>query len=754
MAPIRVALLGSGNWGCAIARIVGWNCKDLPDFEERVLMYVYEEEVRGRKLTEIINTDHENVKYLPGYKLPDNVIATPDVKEAARDADILVINMPHQVLPAVLEKVKDVVKPAAIAISLIKGHVEIEKGRPVLGSKVICDVLKVDTSVLMGANVSSEVARGDFCEATIGCESPVFQNILAKLFHRPTFHIRVSPDIPGIELCGGLKNVIALAAGFCDGLGYGINTKASIIRVGLLETSHFIRHFYPASQPKTMFESCGVADLITTCFGGRNRKCAEAYARDPTRTWDAIEKDLLGGQRLQGVSTAAEIWPLIKAHRLHKQLPLLRQIYRIACEGQPASSICEFAIDELPEAHVLLAGEATKRVAILGAGAWATAVSRVVAQNCAQLEEFEDEVKLYVRDEIFEGRKLMDIINDEHENTKYLPGFKIPENVVAVSSALEAARGADVVIVSVPVQFLPSMVQELQALKQHLAPGAFAVSLLKGQVSVGAEASEPMMATAAISQALGVPCAVLAGANVATEVAAGYFAEATLAAADSRVAEIAARVFHLPHFQVRCISDVGGTEIISALCNVIALAAGFCDGVGLGGNTKAALIRVGLLEIGKFAEKLFPSTDHLSTLFESCGVADLIAMSFGGRNRTCAANFAQASERTHRLVQHMEQASDGDGALSFGEAGKSTIWDAAAWRKFCEFLWLDVEKEVLNGQFCKGIQNLRDMWPLVQHYDMEAEVPMFRTIYRISVEGAWPSTITAFAEAAAGAASH
>jgi len=142
-------------------------------------------------------------------------------------------------------------------------------------------------------------------------------------------------DIPGVELCGALKNVVALGAGFCDGLDYGGNTKAALIRIGLSEMKTFIRFFFPEVKDATFLESCGVADLITTCFGGRNRKCAEAFVRARgMKSWDDIERDLLGGQKLQGTLTAKEIWPVIQKHNLQEKLPLLTTVYQIAFEDK------------------------------------------------------------------------------------------------------------------------------------------------------------------------------------------------------------------------------------------------------------------------------------------------------------------------------------------------------------------------------------------------------------------------------------
>jgi len=137
-----------------------------------------------------------------------------------------------------------------------------------------------------------------------------------------------------------LKNVVALAAGFTDGLGMGSNTKAAVMRVGLLEMEAFIKHFYPTVQMSTFFESCGIADLITTCFSGRNRKCAEAFAASKgKRPWAEIEAEMLGGQKLQGTLTLQEIWPLIQLYKLEAKLPLICQIQKIAFEGEDPENL-------------------------------------------------------------------------------------------------------------------------------------------------------------------------------------------------------------------------------------------------------------------------------------------------------------------------------------------------------------------------------------------------------------------------------
>lgn len=147
-------------------------------------------------------------------------------------------------------------------------------------SEIIESNLNIDVAVLMGANLAPEVANENFCEATIGTKDVQGMGlVLKKLFHTEYFRINVVKDSHTVELCGALKNVVACAAGFSDGLGYGDNTKAAIIRLGLMEIIRYVEKFYPGSSFKTFFESCGIADLVTTCYGGRNRKICEAFAK-------------------------------------------------------------------------------------------------------------------------------------------------------------------------------------------------------------------------------------------------------------------------------------------------------------------------------------------------------------------------------------------------------------------------------------------------------------------------------------------
>jgi len=333
MAPKKVCIVGSGNWGSAIARLVGFNAERFPErFHRNVSMWVFEEEVNGRKLTEIINTDHENVKYLPGRILPKNVIAIPDITAAAADADILIFVLPHQFIKRACAPLVGKLKPGASGLSLVKGFAILPGGGIKLISELISEEMDIPVSVLMGANLANEVADEKFCETTIGAKDPEVGSDLKLLFQTENFRVTVVSDTQIVEICGALKNIVACAAGFCDGLQMGDNTKAATIRLGLKEMMKYGDTFYPGGNPGTFFESCGVADLITTCYGGRNRKVSEAFVTRK-KTIAELEAEMLNGQKLQGPETAAEVNYVLKAKGLESEFPLFTAVHRI-CSGQ------------------------------------------------------------------------------------------------------------------------------------------------------------------------------------------------------------------------------------------------------------------------------------------------------------------------------------------------------------------------------------------------------------------------------------
>lgn len=356
-------------------------------------MWVFEEEVaipkdskhydpktpQPQKLTTIINTKHENVKYLPNIPLPPNLIANPSLVDAVKDSTLLIFNLPHQFIARTCATLAGKIVPFARGISCIKG-VDVSPSGISLFSESIGSRLGIYCGALSGANIANEVAQEKWSETTIAYEPPphdsrqptptasphasqldlsiiipphkdasgalsttklhplpidypaLTHSTVQKLFHRPYFHVRMVSDVAGVSLGGALKNIVALAAGFVDGLGWGDNAKAAVMRVGILEQVKFGKMFFPDGfEPRTLTEeSCGVADMITSCSGGRNFRCARMSVERGIGV-EEVQKAEMNGQMLQGTSTAKEVNPFLSGRGLEAEFPLFTAVYGECC---------------------------------------------------------------------------------------------------------------------------------------------------------------------------------------------------------------------------------------------------------------------------------------------------------------------------------------------------------------------------------------------------------------------------------------
>ncbi|WVN88128.1 glycerol-3-phosphate dehydrogenase (NAD(+)) [Cryptococcus depauperatus CBS 7841] len=342
MGHEKVAIIGSGNWGTAIARLAGINTKKHNDVfdDSRVPVWVFEEQFEGRKLTEIINETHENKKYLPDIKLPDNIVAVPDLLEAVKEATALVFVTPHQFLGKILDELEGHVKKDAKAISLIKG-VEVKEANIYLFADVIEKRLGISTSALSGANIANEVAKDTFSETTVGYRTEEEGKLWQMLFQTDKFKVQLIDDVTGVSLCGALKNIVAVAAGICDGLGYGSNSKSAIMRIGLLEMKYFCQEFFrDVKEESFLQESAGVSDVITSCLSGRNYRVAVEFVRQK-KSFDELEVEMLNGQKLQGIHTAKDVHNFLSARKQSRVYPLFDKVYQIAWEGLDPAQLTE-----------------------------------------------------------------------------------------------------------------------------------------------------------------------------------------------------------------------------------------------------------------------------------------------------------------------------------------------------------------------------------------------------------------------------
>ncbi|KAF2757220.1 glycerol-3-phosphate dehydrogenase [Pseudovirgaria hyperparasitica] len=386
----KVTIVGSGNWGTTLAKVVAENTKQYPDiFEEEVQMWVFEEQYKDprdgneKALSGLINELHENIKYLPGVKLPANVKANPSITDSVKDTTVLVFVLPHQFIKGTLEAMKGNILPYARAISCAKG-VDVSGDQVNLLSTTIADSLNIYCGALSGANIASEIAREKWSETTIAYHPPDIDSrhptpqpsrqpspsssstnlhsstqtkatlkplptdypplnhaTVQKLFHRSYFHVQMISDVAGVSLGGALKNIVALAAGFVDGLGWGDNAKAAVMRVGILESVKFGKMFFgPAVQASTFTEqSCGIADVITSCSGGRNFRCAKKATETGRKVWE-VERDELNGQKLQGTGTAEDVHQVLLARlggdaaAVRREFPLFTAVFDILHEHE------------------------------------------------------------------------------------------------------------------------------------------------------------------------------------------------------------------------------------------------------------------------------------------------------------------------------------------------------------------------------------------------------------------------------------
>eukprot|EP01055_Gregarina_sp_Pseudo9_P003980 Gregarina_sp_Pseudo_9__3979@NODE_411_length_2894_cov_28_431524_g388_i0_p2_GENE_NODE_411_length_2894_cov_28_431524_g388_i0NODE_411_length_2894_cov_28_431524_g388_i0_p2_ORF_typecomplete_len410_score61_78NAD_Gly3P_dh_N/PF01210_23/1e43NAD_Gly3P_dh_C/PF07479_14/3e42F420_oxidored/PF03807_17/0_026Rossmannlike/PF10727_9/0_59_NODE_411_length_2894_cov_28_431524_g388_i02751504 len=336
----KITLVGAGNWATAVGIVVAENALESYMLDERVRVFVHDEQMPdGRMLSQHINEDHVNSKYLPGIQLPENLVAEPNLIKAIDNADLLIFAIPQQYILSVCHQLVGHVKRSARGISLVKG-IWVENNQPQTFSNVIYRNLGIECSALSGANLAVDVATRQFAEASIGYSDLKMAFIWQQVFDRPYFRIATLPDTDGVQLCGALKSVVALAVGFCSGLGLKSNTKAAIARIGFDEMRLFSFFYFDNVLEETFFGSAGVGDLLTTSYGGRNVLCAAEFVRRGGKSsWEEIEADVLNGQRLQGPPTVANVYNVLQHYEVQKMFPLFKIVYEISFRGRPCGDL-------------------------------------------------------------------------------------------------------------------------------------------------------------------------------------------------------------------------------------------------------------------------------------------------------------------------------------------------------------------------------------------------------------------------------
>jgi glycerol-3-phosphate dehydrogenase (NAD(P)+) len=311
----RVAVLGTGSWGTAFAKV-------LADAGSDVQLWA-----RRRELAEAVNRTHENPDYLPGILLPDNVTATDDARACVAGADFVVLALPSQSLRDNLALIADAIPSSSVLVSLMKG---VELGTTKRMSEVIREVADVPdnrVAVVTGPNLAKEIASGQPAASVVACtDLAVAERLQAACLTR-YFRPYTNNDVVGCELGGAVKNVIALAVGMAEGMGFGDNTKASLITRGLAETARLGAAL--GADPITFSGLAGLGDLVATCTSplSRNRTFGEKLGQGQTMQELLAQKM----QTAEGVKSCDAILGLAKKHDV--DMPITAHVVGLVHEG-------------------------------------------------------------------------------------------------------------------------------------------------------------------------------------------------------------------------------------------------------------------------------------------------------------------------------------------------------------------------------------------------------------------------------------
>lgn len=321
--PTTIAVLGDGGWGTATAIILARN----PDHRVRLWSARVENGDRLR-------VSRENVRYLPGVPIPPTIELTLDFAAAVRDANLWVSAIPTVHLRSTLERFRGLASSATPIVSLTKGIELSTFRRP---SEIITETLGTDRVVaLSGPSHAEEVSRGMPTSVVVAGGDSSLTTWVQNCFNSDRFRVYTNPDLVGVELAGALKNVIGIAAGIGDGLGFGDNAKSALVTRGIVEMTRF--GVALGAEHDTFQGLAGVGDLITTCFSqhGRNRRVGERLGRGESLATILATSSAIA----EGVTTAKSVHD--RTHGLGLEMPITSVVYKILYEGaSPVDGVTE-----------------------------------------------------------------------------------------------------------------------------------------------------------------------------------------------------------------------------------------------------------------------------------------------------------------------------------------------------------------------------------------------------------------------------
>jgi len=321
----RIAIVGAGAWGTALAIVAGRKGS------HHVRLWAYEQEVRDS-----IRDRRENSLFLPGHQIPDSVSATGDFAEALSGAALVVSAVPSQHCRRIFEQISPHLRNEMFLISAAKG---LEQSTLLRMTEVIGQVTanQYRVGALSGPTFAAEVARGDPTAIAIASTDELVMTAVQRDFSDLAFRVYSNSDVVGVELGGALKNIIAIAAGVCDGLGLGHNSVAALITRGLAEITRLT--FACGGRAETMSGLAGLGDLVLTCTGALSRNRSVGVELGRGRMLPEIVAGM-HGMVAEGVFTTDAAVQLARAHKV--EMPITQQIHAILNEGKsPRDAIHE-----------------------------------------------------------------------------------------------------------------------------------------------------------------------------------------------------------------------------------------------------------------------------------------------------------------------------------------------------------------------------------------------------------------------------
>ena len=312
-----VAVIGGGAWGTALANLLG-------EKGVKVRLWVYESD-----LCQIIKENRENTFFLPGVRLSENISPSTSMKEASEGVRVFIIASPSHVLRGVLNSLKEYLPKDAIIVSVTKG---IENDTLKLPSQIFEEILSKEiynrTAYLSGPTFAKEVINKFPTAATIATKDKEIAEYIQTLFNTTYFRIYTHTDIIGVEIGGAIKNVIAIAAGASDGLGFGNSARAALITRGLAEMVRLGTAM--GADPVTFTGLSGIGDLVLTCTGDLSRNRSVGIKLGQGIKLDEILRDMR--MVAEGVKTTKSAYELGKKHKV--ELPIINEVYAILYEGK------------------------------------------------------------------------------------------------------------------------------------------------------------------------------------------------------------------------------------------------------------------------------------------------------------------------------------------------------------------------------------------------------------------------------------